>query len=173
MDGVPVAFAHGALPPGQAPMTSRKISNFFSAIAAVLVFGASSATFAQGPGIDAPVPSTEFVSPVVSNQPNYVTHKFLDKQNRLLFIAVAAINATDFSVTRSNLQSGGQELNPVVRVFGRSTPALAANFAGETIGAITFSYFFHKTGHHRLERLTSLIDIGSSAGAVAYGLTHR
>jgi hypothetical protein len=91
----------------------------------------------------------------------------------VLFIAAAAFNGADFAVTRANLQSGGQELNPVVRVFGRSTAGLAVNFIGETAGVITISYFFHKTGHHKLERAVSLINIGGSAGAVSFGLAHR
>jgi len=48
-------------------------------------------------------------------------HRFWDKQNVALFTASAALSATDFAVTRANLQSGGRELNPVVRLFGRST----------------------------------------------------
>jgi hypothetical protein len=100
-------------------------------------------------------------------------HKFWDPENRALFASVAALSAADFAVTRSNLQSGGQELNPVTRMFGRSTAGLAANFAGETAGSIGISYLFHKTGHHRLERVTSMVNISGSAAAVAYGLRHR
>jgi hypothetical protein len=100
-------------------------------------------------------------------------HKFWDNQNRALFIAVAAFNGADFAVTRANLQSGGQELNPVVRVFGRSTAGLAVNFVGETAAVVSLSYLLHKTGHHKLERAVSFVNIGSSAGAVGYGLTHR
>jgi hypothetical protein len=99
--------------------------------------------------------------------------RFWDKQNCALFVAAAILNGADFAVTRANLQSGGQELNPVVRIFGRSTPGLAVNFVGETVGVISLSYFFHRTGHHRLERIVSMANIGSSAGAVSYGLTHR
>jgi hypothetical protein len=76
-------------------------------------------------------------------------------------------------VTRANLQSGGVELNPLVRPFARSTAGLAVNFAGETAGVISIGYFLHKTGHHKLERAAALFNIGSSAGAVTYGLTHR
>ena len=47
------------------------------------------------------------------------------------------------------------------------------DFAGQTAGVIGISYFCHKTGHHKLERITSMINIGASAAAVAYGLTHR
>src|SRR5579864_1601076 len=100
-------------------------------------------------------------------------HRFWDRQNSFLFAATAGMATTDFFVTRANLQSGGKELNPVTRVFSGSTPGLAANFALETGGVIGLSYFFHKTGHHKLERATSLVNLGGSAGAVAYGLTHR
>jgi hypothetical protein len=100
-------------------------------------------------------------------------HRFLDNKNRFLFAAVAGMSAADFAVTRANLRSGGREINPVTRIFSGSTAGLAANFAGETAGVIGLSYIFHKTGHHKLERMTSLVNIGASAGAVAYGLAHR
>ena len=101
------------------------------------------------------------------------THKFWDKQNRILFAFATASNASDFAVTRANLQGGGRELNPAVRLFGKSSTGLALNFAGETVGVMGLSYFFHKTGHHKLERLTPIVNFAASAGAVAYGLTHR
>jgi hypothetical protein len=123
---------------------------------------------------DAPTPAVEAAPPVVLTPPVATSeHKFFDKQNRMLFIAAAAFNGADFAVTRANLQGGGQELNPIVRVFGRSTAGLAVNFIGETAGVVTLSYFFHKTGHHKLERAVSLLNIGSSAGAVGFGLAHR
>ena len=101
-------------------------------------------------------------------------HRFWDKQNVALFTASAALRAADFAVTRANLQSaGGRELNPVVRLFGRSTAGLAPNFIGEPTGGAGLSYFFHKTGHHKLKRTVSLMNIGTSAGAMNYGLTHR
>jgi hypothetical protein len=67
----------------------------------------------------------------------------------------------------------GRELNPVTRVFSGSTPGLATNLTLETSSTIGISYMLHKTGHHKLERITSFVNIGTSAGAVAYGLTHR
>ena len=66
-----------------------------------------------------------------------------------------------------------KRLNPVVRVFGRSFAGLAANFAGESVGTVTLSYLFHKTGHHKMEHAVSMFDIGMSTGAVTYGLKHR
>jgi len=100
-------------------------------------------------------------------------HEFLDRENLALFGAVVALSAADFTTTRANLQNGGKELDPVTRLLSHSTAGLAVNFAGETAGVIGLSYFFHKTGHHKLERLASMINIGASTIAVAYDLTHR
>jgi hypothetical protein len=115
--------------------------------------------------------------PIVSGAlveiPRETTHGFWDRENAILFTAVAATATADFFATHANLASGGRELNPVTRMFTGSTPALAANFGLETAGVIGISYMFHRTGHHRLERLTSFVDVTSSVGAVSYDLTHR
>jgi hypothetical protein len=100
-------------------------------------------------------------------------HRFWDRENSFLFATSAAFSAADFVVTRDNLRAGGQELNPVVGVFGRSSAGLAMNFAGETAGVVGLSYFFHKTGHHKLERAVSMLNTGGSAAAVTFGLAHR
>jgi hypothetical protein len=145
-----------------------------SASVSIAVLALGSLTFAQGPLPEAPFPSPKAALPMVAMQTGIeAPHKFWDSKNQFLFVAAAAANAADFAVTRANLQSGGQELNPVVRIFGRSSGGLAVNFIGETAGVISISYFFHKTGHHRLERAVSIVNIGSSTGAVAYGLSHR
>jgi hypothetical protein len=99
--------------------------------------------------------------------------RFWDRENCFFFAATAAFSTGDFIATRNNLRSGGHELNPITRVFTSSTPLLAMNFAGETAGSIGLSYFFHKTGHHKLERLTSLVNISASGAAITFDLTHR
>ena len=100
-------------------------------------------------------------------------HRFWDRENSCLFAASVAFSAGDFVVTRDNLRAGGQELNPVVNVFGHSSAGLAVNFAGENLGMVGLSYFFHKTGHHKMERAVSMLNIGGSASAVGFGLAHR
>jgi hypothetical protein len=100
-------------------------------------------------------------------------HRFWDRENSILFATSAALNAADFIVTRDNLRGGGRELNPVTRVFSGSTAGLAVNFAGETAGVVALSYFFHETGHHKMERVASMVNIGSSAAAVTFDLAHR
>jgi hypothetical protein len=117
-------------------------------------------------------PSPAFTTARPATLPE-ASHRFWDRENTFLFATSAAFNTADFVVTRDNLRGGGRELNPVTRVFSGSTPGLVANFAGETAGVVALSYFFHKTGHHRMERFTSILNIGSSAGAVTFDLVHR
>jgi hypothetical protein len=118
-----------------------------------------------------PVPLATTTQP--ASIPEASSHKFWDRENSILFAANAAFSAADFVVTRDNLRSGGQELNPVTRLFSGSTPGLAMNFASETAGVVGVSYFLHKTGHHKLERVISMLNIGSSAAAVSFDLAHR
>jgi hypothetical protein len=123
------------------------------------------------PAAMAPTPMVMAVKP--ATLPEAPIHRFWDGENSLLFATSAAFNAADFVVTRDNLRSGGRELNPVTRMFSGSTTGLAVNFAGETAGVVALSYFFHKTGHHKLERAVSMVNIGSSAAAVTFDLAHR
>jgi hypothetical protein len=100
-------------------------------------------------------------------------HLFRDRENKTLFAINGALAGADFFVTRRNLATNGKELNPVAGIFAGSTPGLAANFMLETGGVIAVSYLFHKTGHHKLERMTSYVNLGASAFAVSYGLAHH
>jgi hypothetical protein len=105
--------------------------------------------------------------------PEAPSHRFWDRENTFLFATSAAFSTADFIATRNNLRNGGQELNPVTRVFSGSTAGLAVNFAGEAVGVVGLSYIFHKTGHHKLERAVSILNIGSSASAVAFDVVHH
>ena len=118
-----------------------------------------------------PNPMVKSVEPVTL--PEAPSHRFWDRENTFLFATSAAFSTADFFVTRNNLRNGGQELNPVTRVFSGSTAGLAVNFAGEAVGVVAVSYVFHKTGHHKLERAVSLLNIGSSASAVTFDVLQR
>jgi hypothetical protein len=131
----------------------------------------NSAAAGPAPAASEAVVASPTVAKVLPEAPS--PHKFWDNENRVLFASVAVLSAADFALTRSILQNGGKELNPVTRVFSGSTAGLAVNFAGQTAGIIGISYLFHKTGHHQLERLTPMLNIGASSFAVAYDLGHR
>lgn len=145
----------------------------FGAVIFVLCVISCEICLAEGPTPDAPQPSVETSAPVDTSPRTPSQHEFWDRKNQALFTGTAVLNLADFYVTRANLESGGRELNPLARILGRSTSGLAANFAGETAGVIGLSYFFHKTGYHKLERIVSLVNISASGAAVTYGLTHR
>ena len=117
------------------------------------------------------------VQPVIAVKPFLpeapTVHKFWDRENRALFATTAALCAADFSVTHMNLSNGGRELNPLVRPFTANNATLAANFAAQTAGVVAISYLFHRTGHHRLERLAPVANVAASVFAVGYGVSHR
>jgi hypothetical protein len=118
-----------------------------------------------------PNPMVKSIEPVTL--PEAPSHRFWDRENSFLFATNAAFSTADFIVTRNNLRNGGQELNPATRLFSGSTAGLAVNFAGEAVGVVAVSYLFHKTGHHKLERAVSILNIGSSASAVTFDVLHH
>ena len=156
-------------------MTCLQRTSLQLSFAILMVLGLFCPTLlAQGPAPDAPVPAAQPALTTFATSTSLAgEHKFWDKENRILFAASAAFSAADFAATRANLQSGGRDLNPVVRFFGPSTAGLAVNFVGETLGVIGVSYFCHRTGHHKIERIVTMVNIGSSAGAVSYDLAIR
>ena len=156
----------------------RPVLQFFIAISLVLGTLCGAALSQQTSSLlddTAELEGGGFANPVTQPQalPAAPSHRFWDRENRILFASVAASSTADFAVTYSNLQNGGKELNPVTRVFAGSPATLALNFVGETAGVMGVSYIFHRTGHHRLERLTPIIDACASGAAVTYGLTHH
>jgi hypothetical protein len=93
-------------------------------------------------------------------------HNFWDKENDLLFAGVAASRTLDYFSTLNMRRRGRQEIfltNDVVDNHA-GFAAIEAASTGVSIGA---SYLFHRYGHHRLERWTSIVHIGlASGGAV-------
>ena len=162
-------------------MGMSRLSSILKPKAAILlvVVGLCSPILAQQvpfallqPGALEPAPMVRSVQPVTPMEAP-ADHRFWDRENSVLFAASAAFSAADFVVTRDNLRSGGRELNPVTSVFSGSTAGLAMNFVGETAGVVGISYFLHKTGHHKMERALTMLNIGASASAVTFDLIHR
>jgi hypothetical protein len=95
-----------------------------------------------------------------------IEHHFWDKENDLLFAAVAATRALDYFSTLNMRRRGRQEIfltNDAVD----NHAGFAAIEAGATSVSIGASYLFHRYGHHKLERWTSIVHIGlATTGAV-------
>lgn len=95
-----------------------------------------------------------------------IEHRFWDKENDLLFAGVAAARTLDYFSTLNMRRRGRQEIfltNDAVDNHA-GFAAVEAAATGVAIGA---SYIFHRYGHHKLERWTSIIHIGlATTGAV-------
>lgn len=97
-------------------------------------------------------------------------HKFFDRQNVVLFSMNAGLVTADAFTTNSivNQHPNGREWNPIARPFVENTnPRRAVIFwAGTYAGSIGLSYLFHHTRHHRVERFTQYLLLGSEAYSV-------
>lgn len=93
-------------------------------------------------------------------------HPFWDKENDLLFSGVAAMRTMDYFSTLNMRRRGRQEIfltNDAVDNHA-GFALIEAGATGVSIGA---SYLFHRYGHHKLERWTSIVHIGlAGTGAV-------
>jgi hypothetical protein len=96
----------------------------------------------------------------------HIEHRFWDKQNDLLFAGVAATRTLDYFSTLNMRRRGRQEIfltNDAVDNHA-GFALIEAGATGVSVGA---SYIFHRSGHHKLERWTSIIHIGlATTGAV-------
>jgi hypothetical protein len=95
-----------------------------------------------------------------------VEHHFWDKENDLLFAGVTAARTLDYFSTLNMRRRGRQEIfltNDAVDNHA-GFAFIEAGATGVSIGA---SYLFHRYGHHKLERWTSIVHIGlATTGAV-------
>jgi hypothetical protein len=93
-------------------------------------------------------------------------HRFWDKTNDWLFAGVGASRTLDYFSTLNLRRRGRQEIlitNDAVDNHAAFAVIEAAG-TGVSIGA---SYLFHRYGHHKLERWTSMVHIGlATTGAV-------
>jgi hypothetical protein len=93
-------------------------------------------------------------------------HRFWDRSNDWLLAGVAASRTLDYFSTLNMRRRGRQEIlltNDVVDNHA-GFAAIEAAGSGVSIGA---SYLFHRFGHHKLERWTSIVHIGlATSGAI-------
>ena len=101
-------------------------------------------------------------------------HRFWDRPNQVLLLTHVALEGADFAITHRNLSRGGRELNPMGKALCESgTAGQIAFFSGRSAAVTGVSYLFHRTGHHRLERLFIVAASLDSASGVSYSFAHR
>jgi hypothetical protein len=105
-------------------------------------------------------------SPAPQASPPQTTHHFWDRTNDLWFAAVGAGRALDYASTLNLRRRGVDEIfltNSIVD----NHPLFGGIEAAGTAASIGVSYLFHRTGHHQLERWTSIVHFGVATGGAA------
>jgi len=139
----------------------------FVLLASIAVPGAS-ATRGQEPAMAAPIPTPDDSAHPARSQatPLRQQHRFWDKKNDWLFAGVGASRALDYSSTLNLRRRGNREIL-VTNDLVDNHAAFAVVEAAGTAVSIGASYLFHRSGHHKLERWTSIVHIGlATSGAV-------
>jgi hypothetical protein len=93
-------------------------------------------------------------------------HRFWDRENDWLFAGVGASRSLDYFSTLNMRRRGRQEIfltNAAVDNHA-AFAAIEASATGVSLGA---AYLFHRYGHHKLERWTSIVHLGlATTGSV-------
>jgi hypothetical protein len=87
-------------------------------------------------------------------------HKFFDQQQRFALYVHGSMRAVDTIKTCRVLAHGGRE----DWIPSQSCGVITAWQAGSVGLALGAGWLFHRTGHHRLERITPWIATAASAG---------
>jgi hypothetical protein len=136
-------------------------------LALATLMGASR-IYAQAPTTEAKTPSPVVVPSAGKNQTKEQTqeHRFWDKKNDWLFAGVGAARTFDYFSTLNLRRRGDQEVLLTNDVVDNHAAFAAIEAAGTSV-SIGTSYLFHRYGHHKLERWTSMVHFGlATTGAV-------
>jgi hypothetical protein len=150
--------------PGELRVLCRKI---ILLLASIGTMGAS-ATRGQEPATPDQIPPTRASGPLARNQtaPLRQEHRFWDKKNAWLFAGVGASRALDYSSTLNMRRRGNNEILLTNDLVDNHAAFAVVEAAGTAV-SIGTSYLFHRSGHHKLERWTSIVHIGlATSGAV-------
>jgi hypothetical protein len=88
-------------------------------------------------------------------------HAFWDRENILLFSGIAATRALDYASTRNFQARGRQEILLPRDVVNNSAAFASIEVAG-IAASVGISYWFHRTGHHTLERWFSVVHVAAT-----------
>ena len=110
----------------------------------------------QTPAPSAPLP--DHPQPTEPAQKKTV-HRFWDQTNCWLFAGVLGARYLDFASTLNARRRGLDEALLTNDIVDNHGAFAAIEFAGAA-ASVGVSYIFHRTGHHSLERWTSIVHIG-------------
>jgi hypothetical protein len=133
----------------------------------ITLMGASEVC-AQEPAAEVQAPSPVVAAPSAKTLRKEQTeeHRFWDKKNDWLFVGVGAARTFDYFSTLNLRRRGGQEILVTNDLVDNHAEFAVVEAAGTGV-SIGVSYLFHRYGHHKLERWTSIVHFGlATTGAV-------
>jgi hypothetical protein len=136
-------------------------------LALVISMGATNLR-AQATGSEAPKTSPIVVPTAGKNQNKEQphNHRFWDKENDWLFAGVGAARTFDYFSTLNLRRRGDNEVLLTNDVVDNHAAFAAIEAAGTGV-SVAASYLFHRYGHHKLERWTSIVHFGiATSGGV-------
>src|SRR5208283_4451763 len=108
-------------------------------------------------------PTAAPAKPSAKSETQAQPHKFWDKENIYLFAGVGGARMLDYASTRHLRNQGNNEWLLTDPIVDNRPLFVGIELAG-TVASIGVSYAFHRTGHHSLERWTSIVHIGVGVG---------
>lgn len=91
-------------------------------------------------------------------------HRFFDTFGKIANDANLSLTTLDAVGTCRTLASGGHEDWLPTQHCGPATLMILGGFAAD----ISLSYVFHRTGHHKLERIMEIVGSADSTAGIAY-----
>jgi len=115
---------------------------------------------------EAPAAPTPKVNPSATPTNKTDEHRFWDGTNAWLFAGTGASRTLDYFSTLNMRRRGRQEILLTNDVVDNHAGFAVIEAAGTAV-SIGAAYLFHRGGHHKLERWTSIVHIGAATtGAV-------
>jgi hypothetical protein len=153
-----ITFAIGVLATGVLALSAaaqEAVAPQLSTVSAPRLTAEATPTFSSSLAEAAPIRPT-LVVPV--ERPH--EHKFFDQQQRFALYVHSSMRTLDTIKTCRVLAHGGRE----DWIPSQSCGVITAWQAGSVGLALGAGWLFHRTGHHRLERITPWIATAASAG---------
>jgi hypothetical protein len=151
------------------PLGAEELPNLKNILLlAVATLMGASEVCAQAPAAEMPAPAPIIVPPAGKklSEGQKQEHRFWDKKNDWLFAGVGAARTLDYFSTLNFRRRGNREILLTNAIVDNHAEFAAIEAAG-TAASIGVSYLFHRYGHHKLERWTSIVHIGlATTGAV-------
>jgi hypothetical protein len=120
------------------------------------------------PPTEAQASLPEKPEPVEPKAPHAV-HHFLDTPGNITIGSNLAVSTLDAVGTCRTLGTGGHEIWLPTQHCAPASLLIYGGFAFD----VSLAYIFHRTGHHKLERIAEIVGPADSIAGISYSVTHK